>query len=384
MFKRLRKKFNRLDFYVKALLVTLPLTSALLIYLISIGAQDLIFSNWFISLISIPTFFANQLATPAYFGNLSDMIRNVKGWPKRNFELGGTVIGLCVGIAVGIGLSVMRVAVPLASSLYTVANLLFTFRQINIFAGLGNRIGRCADKNSRPLSEKMIVATAGLIGFTLGIVLFATCTASMISVVGITSFFSGGAAIPAWIAGIIFILSVASGLASSSDYAAKGVNFIRAQFISNNESVTETVKKRKFEYGGSLVGFILGLVISGIVIGFIITTNPLLLSGLVGVIAGMLIATTSAGIVGSIFSRIGRIIDGFSATPAFDYKKTDYKLSFAPLLSETESSSHGVKNELKHAKHFINDGLSNNANTNFHRLEERVGASATHDSLRFG
>lgn len=304
-------KINGLSFYVKALLLGIPISSGLLAYLLSQGAADLVFSDWFITLISVPTFFANQLASAAYAGTIVDMFHQFKEKPTRHRELAGTLLGVSAGIAVGIGLSCMHVAVPLASSLYAFANVLFTLRQINIFAGFGNRVGRCADKDSRPMSEKIIVASAGLLGLTLGIILFATCTASMISVVGITSFFSGGIAIPAWIAGIIFIISVSSGLASSADYASKAISFIQSAFSSKDKMVADTVKKKKCEYGGSLLGLTLGLMIGGTIIGAILITNPPLLAGVVGVIAGTLIVITAAGMIGSIGSRLGRIIDGF-------------------------------------------------------------------------
>lgn len=307
------KIFLRLDFYLKALIFTIPLSAALLIYLLSIGAGDFIFSDWFITLVSIPSFIANQLATPAYFGGIVDIVINSvkKTKPTKYKELTGTLLGLLLGISLGATLSALHFSVPLFSSLSAFAYVLFSFRQINIFAGLGNRLGRCADSNSRPVSEKAIILTTATIGVTLGIILFATCSAAAISVVGITSFFSGGAAIPVWIAGIIFILSLASSLASSADYTAKGFNFIRTQLGCADSEVCKTVEQRRFEYGGSCFGVTLGLIIGAIALTALIVSNPFTLTGVTGAIAGLLILTTAAGIIGSIFSRAGRLIDGF-------------------------------------------------------------------------
>lgn len=347
---RLGRFFNKikgLDYYLKALLIAIPFATILLIYLVSIGAADFIFSDWFVTLACIPTFFANQLSSAAYFGRTTDLITSFKRTVRKNRnELIGTLIGMACGIAVGIGLAAMHVFVPLTASLAGFATVLFTLRHMNIFAGLGNRVGRCTDKKSRPISEKVIVATCGLLGLTLGIVLFATCTAAMVSVVGITSFFSGGAAIPIWIAAIIFILAVSSGCASTADYISKGISFMRSFFIEEG-MVTETVRKRKFEYGGSLLGVGIGLAVGVIVVTALVATNPALLVGIVGVVAGGLIIVTTTGIIGSIFSRFGRLIDGFMKKPELEgddeeidpllikgfYKKHDHEPEDQPLVA---------------------------------------------------
>ncbi|OGT58784.1 MAG: hypothetical protein A3F43_02995 [Gammaproteobacteria bacterium RIFCSPHIGHO2_12_FULL_42_10] len=304
---------NVLQFYTKSLLIAAPLAIALLIYLLSIGAADLVFSDWFLMLASVPGFLAYQLSAAANFGRLVDLFKAFKKTLRENrHELIGTAIGVALGIAIGIGLAVMRIPVPLASSLYAFAGVLFTLRQISVFGGLGNRIGKCTDKNSRPLSEKVLVVSSTLMGLALGIALFSTFTASMVSVVGVTVFFSGGAAIPLWIAGAIFVLSVSSGCASSADYIAKSISFIRAQFIksSNKESmIKKTVELKPFEYGGALVGVSTGAIIGIIILGAIAVTNPVILGGLVGAVTAFLVLITCMSIVGSISSRTGRSVD---------------------------------------------------------------------------
>jgi hypothetical protein len=344
MLGRIWQKIKGLDYYLKALLIAMPLTGALLAYLLSIGAADLIFSDWFIHLLSIPTLIANQFSSAAYFGRITDLFSAFKTTLKRNKnELIFTLIGITAGICVGIGLALMNVTIPLSSSLYAFAGVLFTLRHMNIYASLGNRVGRCIDKNSRPFSEKVIVVTCGLLGLTLGIVLFATFTAAMVSVVGLTSFFSGGAAIPVWIAGIIFVLSVSSGFASTADYVSKSISFIRSQFMDENkvaatDKVTDTLrvfhtaKKRKYEYGGSLVGVLIGLVIGATIIGAILATNPALLAGLVGGVACALIIVTGIGIVGSVCSRIGRLIDGFKKD---EHESHGHKIEHISRLIDT-------------------------------------------------
>jgi hypothetical protein len=306
MFRRIWRKIKKFDFYPKALLITIPCSIALLAYLIGIDAADLIFSNWFVTLVSIPTFFANSLSSAAYFGRTSDLFASFKRtFEKNKLELLGTLLGMALGLTVGIGLALLHVTVPLSSSLYGFAAALFSLRYMNIFAGLGNRLGRCADKKSRPLSEKIIILAAGLVGLTLGLTLFAFGTAGMISIVGITSFFSGGAAIPAWIAGFVFVMSVASLSASCADYCAKGISFIRARSNKPDAAITAIVKERRNEYAGSLLGIAIGLTIGAIVIGaLILASNPIILSSLiVGIVASSLVIASTTNVFGSIFSR---------------------------------------------------------------------------------
>ena len=308
--KNIYLKFKKLDFYSKGVLLSIPLTAALLIYLLSIGAADLVFSEWFLNLISAPIFIASQLTTFAYIGRITDLFLHFRDKAFANKkEMIGTIAGFLFGIAVGVGLSVMQVPVPLLSSLGIFANILFVGRQINVFAGLGNRIGRSTDKGSRPLSERVLILTAAGAGLALGIILFATCTAAMITVIGITAFFSGGFAVPAWIAGIIFVLAVSSSLASTADYTAKGISFIRSYFIAEGD-VTRKVKDSRFEYGGSLLGVALGLIIGITIVSAIVILNPPLLAGIVGIVAGLLIVTTAAAVMGTITNHLGKIVDG--------------------------------------------------------------------------
>ena len=152
--KNILEKLRGLNFYVKSLLVIAPFSIALLIYLLSIGAPDLVFSDWFMMLASIPGFLAYQWSAAAYFGRLADLFKSFKRSFKKTFtknklEWLGTTLGVLLGIAVGAGLLIMNVPVPLESSLCAFAGVLFTLRQISVFGGLGNRVGRCADKDRK-------------------------------------------------------------------------------------------------------------------------------------------------------------------------------------------------------------------------------------------
>jgi hypothetical protein len=316
-----KRKKLRSDFYVIALFAALPFSCILFVYLASIGATEIFLSDWFLWLVSIPTFFAYQLSAAAYFGRIIDLGREIKNKIiNRKGEFTGTLFGIVLGIGFGVALAILT-PVPFASTLFAFAGILFTLRQISIFGGLGNRLGKCLDPRSRPLSEKWIVSGAVLIGLILSIALFATCTASMVSVVGVTFFFSGGTLIPVAVAGIIFILTMSSGFASAADYTAKSVSFLnylsylfKRKNISNHPekhpgSTINIVRGRPWEYGLAGAGVTLGLIIGIAIAITVIAPNPVLAGGVIGCIAGILIVLACISVFGSLLSRIGRAVD---------------------------------------------------------------------------
>lgn len=318
--KYIRAKFNGLDNYGRALLVGIPLTAALLAFLFSIGASELLMDQWIIDLICTPIFIANLLAIFAYSGRTVDMVKMLihpppPDKPKSKYELLFTVLGFGLGLAVGISLAYFCTVIPFVTVLNGFSYVLFAVRQVIIFTGLGNRLGRVVDKGSRPKIEKAFALAATLIGIAAGIVLVTTGTAGMITVVGITSFFSLGAAIPVWIASAIFVVTLASSLASTADYSAKAIDFIRAYTSKRKnfqEKYGEKIKTTKFhEYRGSITGITIGLIIGSVLVGVLAVSQPYLFAGIVGVVAAMLVITTCAGITGSICSRIGRFIDSY-------------------------------------------------------------------------
>jgi hypothetical protein len=151
--------------------------------------------------------------------------------------------------------------------------------------------------------------------------------ASMVSVVGVTFFFSGSALIPAGVATIIFMLTLASGFASAADYIGKSFSFLRyLSYLFKKKNMwdhskqsqgftIDFVRARPWEYGLAGCGMSLGLIIGIAIAVAVIAPNPAL-SGIVGVIAGMLVVLVCISIFGSLLSRLGRIVDGLRPQPS--------------------------------------------------------------------
>lgn len=348
------ERFKRYDNYRKAVVVALPFSAGLLLYLFSIGAEELFLSEWFISVISIPNFFAFQFGTAAYIGGLLDNYNN----NKRKQEVRGTLLGLILGLTLGIWLATIHFAVPFASTLLLGANILFLFRQMNIFAGLGNRIGRMMDKDSRPEIEKKIVGSSIAMSFMLGVILVATASAGAIGLAGVTTFIMAGSAIPIWLASALFVITLTSGIGSTADYIAKAVNFLKTQHNRDSKDKND-IKNNKFvndryhEYRGSLMGVSTGLIAGGITLSMLMITQPYLFVGPVGAVMGLLILTTAASLFGSTFSRMARLWDKLpekSQPPA--PSKSTYTKEVRVLISPTSprATNDKVLTKEQHAK----------------------------------
>lgn len=348
MIKNLLRLFSKLDYHVKGILLAIPFAIALLVSLVSLGAADLIFTDWFVTLISIPSFISSQLSAFGYFGRMTDLFRHLKKtFAKNKHEFIGNIFGFLTGIAIAISVAVTGIGIPLVATLGVFANIIFAGRQINTFAGLGSRLGKCADKDSRPLSEKIIVILSLIAGIIFGSILFLTFSASVVTVVGISAFFSGGAIFPVWLSGIIFVLTISSSMASAGDYFAKALNFIRSFFM-NPGHVTKQVANGRYDYGGALLGVCIGIVVGAIIIAAIAAFNPPILAGLVGIAAGALIVITSISVFGGICSLCGRIIDGIKRAPPGDYSALQSNEPDEPgLLKKTDKEMRPLSNRLK-------------------------------------
>lgn len=298
----------RLDWYRRLMILMIPISLVLFICVLALHPGDVIYPDWFIDLISIPVFFGNQLSGSGYLGRSIDaaLPKPIAGPAERT----GTWIGCILGLAAGIGFAIIREAVPYAKSLSVVADILFTLGTVAAFAGLGNRVGQCIDKKSRPASERKIVGVAGLIGLVASIVIAATMAASLVSIVGVTSFLTAGAAVPLWVCGIAFVCSFTSAFASSADYVAKTTSYFRSS-STTDEKIKDRVQDRFHEYRGAAVGISTGLIVSGIILGALLISQPYLLAGAAGVIAGIMVVMTCVSVLGGLFSRIGRLIDSY-------------------------------------------------------------------------
>lgn len=329
--------WKRLDWYRKMMMGIIPISFALLAYLLISCSGELLPSEWFFDIVAIPAFVGAQISGAGYVGRGIDAVAPVAGRSAAGkIERIGTLIGLVLGLAAAVTVAVICAVVPLAKPLGVIAEVLFALGSVGTFAGLGNRIGQCLDKNQdvdaggdvRPVSEKRAMGLAATLGLIAGVVLFATKIAFAVSVVGVTSFISGGAALPLWIAGAVFITSFTSSCASSADYTSKAVSFLRHATTTNNKTLNKTVSQRFHEYRGSLAGVSTGLIVAAIIIGAIMVSQPYLLAGFVGVVAAVMIVSTCVSVMGGLFSRMGRLYDTYKA-------KTPVPLA-QPLLTDQE------------------------------------------------
>lgn len=296
-------RLKAFDHYRRAALSSLPIVLALLMYLIM--GEDFLLSEWFLDLIFIPAFAGNLLSGSTYIARAIDLAPQRGGLKEKI----GTWLGIFIGIAIGITLTLLHDSIPFFSSLSGIANVVLTLGQISVFAGFGNRIGSTLDKSRLPNEQKAIGA-ASVIGIVLGLALFLTSSVGLVSIMGITSFATMGAAVPFWLSGILFVSTFSSSLASFADYSAKAVNFIKSK-ISQDETTNRRVNERFHEYRGSFSGVSAGLIIGSLIVVGLLVTQPQVFIGAFGLIAAALIITTSMSVLGGLCSRVGRLIDGF-------------------------------------------------------------------------
>jgi hypothetical protein len=297
----------------------LPVSLACLLYLLCtqhIG--DLFFSSeWFIDLMVLPNFFGAQMSGISYIGRTMDHA----GTSGTNWwERVGTRVGLGLGLAIGIALAVLKTVTPFVHPLGVVGDILFTLGTVGAFSGLGNRLGQFIDKGGRPASEKKAMGYAGLFGLAVGIALVAAKVALAVSVMGVTTLVTGGAALPLWIAGAAFVCTFSSTCASAADYVSKGATFIKSRSLNRVESNSEdelvktTVAGKFHEYRGALAGVSTGLIVGIVIVAAIAIAQPHILAGIVGLVAAAMIITSCVSVLGGLFSRVGRMIDAYQFT----------------------------------------------------------------------
>ena len=312
---------KRLDHYRKSVFAMLFIAPALLLYLILAHSSSLFLSEWFLDLITFPMFIGNLISGSTYIGRLFDFANKDFPTDHANPEKPGrkverilTITGFCIGLAVGIALSFLHFAIPFAATLYGAANAILVLNRISIFAGLGSRIGNCIDQ-ARPKNERKSTGLALIIGIAAGIGLWLGAHATMVSIATTTTLLTSGAALPFWIAGIIFVSTFSNSLAGFADYASKAYNFLTERDPAT--ALGKTIRHEKLhEYRGSFLGVSTGFLIGAVVVTLLVMSNPASFACVAGVAAAALVLATCVCVLGSLFSRVGRLIDGFKQSPA--------------------------------------------------------------------
>lgn len=307
------EKLKNLDHYRRSVLAMLPIAAALLLFLLLAHSSSLFLDSWFLDLITIPMFLSNMVSGSTYIGRLFDFVKD--DFPaNRTKERALTVVGVICGLAMGILLSLAHAPVPFAPVLCGFANVLFTFNRISVFAGLGARVGSVVD-SARPTNERYSLAAATIAGISVGIALFLTSSAALASIAGVTTILTGGAALPLWVGGFIFISTFSSGMGALADYASKAFNFAFER--DKQTPAGEWIRGGRFhEYRGSFVGASTGLVVATVVLAVFMVTQPYLLAGAAGFAAAVFLVATCVGLFGGVCSRVGRLWDGLQQQTA--------------------------------------------------------------------
>jgi hypothetical protein len=277
-------------YYKRSGYLGIAIAGALLVIYLALGytpflSDEFIASEWFLDLLPIPLFVSGIISSTTYIGKTCDLIAT-KNLKKSPYEKILTPLFLLLGISLGIGLSIVLTI----AKTFIVDTIVFTMNCISAIAGLGNRLGTIADnKNDRPVFEKSIMSIA--FGFAIvGVVL---------TLVGATSFFSGGALVPVWLSAFMYI----SNLVSTSDYSSKAMTQI-VPYQWKSEQQKSSVNNKKFEYRGATLGTFIGIATACIIIASIaIVTHG------IGLIPALVIFNMSISGLGGFFSRIGRLVD---------------------------------------------------------------------------
>lgn len=333
-------KWKRLDFYRKGMLFMLPLAAILLAFILISNPWDLLLSEWFLDILIVPTFLGTLVSSAGYLGRALDAVSVKPSAGKA--ERFGTCLGLAAGLLLGISLCFLRRTIPLVNTLHELAYIIFTLGNISSFAGLGNRIGSFIDDNDRPNCEKRAIATVSLIGLGVGLGLFFTNNAALVCIAGVTSFFTGGVALPVILCGIIFAVSFSGLCASCTDYFAKAGSYLRSGYIQDKQ-ISTNVKEKFHEYQGSTFGVATGLVVSAIIISALAITQPHLFVAGLALITTTIVVTACVSVLGGLFSRVGRILDARIAI------QKAQEIEMMPLASEKKSS----ENQLGSPSHKI-------------------------------
>lgn len=340
------ESIKKFDNFRWAALSVLPLSFALLIYLISIGALAIYGINpaWLVYLLRIPFLAGALLSGATYLGRVVDafttrpvadvsplspapdplsadtmltiadkvgpgfylstfMNHKIKvANPIRAGEKWGTLLGISAGIAVTVILPIVcDYAVPFGDALKGFAYAVFGLCNAGVFGGLGNRIGSCCIDKARLPNERAAIIISAVLGTIVGFALVFFLSSAVFSALTVTAFFTNGLILLPVVAKIILFTVQSGGItAAATDYVARSYNFLFKQ-------KDPVVQKRIHEYRGAAVGISLGLMITIGIFVALCLTQPVIPCFL---ILPVLLMAANFSIFGGLCSRIGRCIDG--------------------------------------------------------------------------
>jgi hypothetical protein len=316
---------KRLDYYTKFKLGIMPISLAAFLFYAITDPWEILFSDWFIDLIAIPGFFGSAISGAGYLGRTGDAMddqSNMGMWERI-----GTCVGVGLVLAIGIIFSAIKEALPITTG----TEVFGAIGLVNSASGLGNRLGQIRDPGGRPKSEKRAMGIAAILGLAAGIMAYLVIGAAAVTVAGVSTFLTCGAA--PILAGVIFATTFSSTCVSAADYASKAASYLDSAH-SHDPVVRNTVRERHNEYRNSFWGFSTGVAIAGCILLVLALTQPYVLAGAAGLMVAAMIVICCVSIFAGLCSRMGRLKDV--------YEKRKKMLAEIPVLPANEAKNDNV------------------------------------------
>ncbi|MES2141772.1 MAG: hypothetical protein V4471_02650 [Pseudomonadota bacterium] len=351
IFKKGKKKLIKFDNERLAIGLVSLLGLGLLLPLLIIE-PGLLEAEWFLDLLSIPAEYASFITGAAYIGRLVNILTarsfttenkeektKVKTFLSEEVVMGRqilvrekelTPVGMFLGMLLAIACIVLHVTVPFLNIFSYFAYILFILGYACSLGGLFNRLGSSVD-GTRLSQEKKAILFGAVFGcvfaFGLIIVLATTGTLPLIAVAGISKVFFDLFVLHKTLFTFIFIFSLTSVSTSFFDYFAKAICFLKYKYHLGvtDIAINERLESRYHEYCGAFWGATAGCLLAiGIVTGLILTSGLIAAPMAVGVTIFITFITCSS-MFSALFSRIGRVIDGFNRISVADEERKDKK-----------------------------------------------------------
>lgn len=339
--KKTKKILSKLD-NERLAIAAVSLVGLSLLFFLIIAAPELLESAWFLNILTVLAEYGSFIAGGAYIGrlfnlftarlvtenkkektNVTTLLNNevVMGRLIKNQEKELTPVGMLLGMVLAIICIVLHVTVPFLSVFSYFAYVLFILGYACTLGGLFNRLGSVMDDSRLPQEKKIILfgAIFGLLfALSLIAILAVTGTLPLVAVAGITKIFFDLFLLHKTLFTITFILSLTSLSTSFFDYFSKATCFLKYRFHlgAENEKLNACLKSRYHEYRGAFLGFVTGSLLAiGIITGLVLTGGVIAAPIAVG--TTLFLTTIICGsVISSLFSRIGRVIDGVNRASA--------------------------------------------------------------------
>ena len=339
-------------------------------------------SEWLIEISLNFLILSSIVSATGYFGKHIDNV--LTNFRKKRFKveneqskkirkiLQADAVGLLLGIITGISFSGFQIARHIAGDIAKMfwiigAGMVACFSMIaNIsnLAGLGNRIGRVINYFQKYANSKEKIWRGKQVNYILsiiaGILLGTVISAVTLGVVGITSAMTFGGALPVWVSGGLFAVSLISTCASACGYIGRCFDFALGQktimaTVDDKTNHAESLKNRVTKENiATLIGLSLGIVVAVTLLVCGAATMPLFGLGLPKLLAGIMILSTCLSAGGGLGNRIGHACDKIAENKVIE-KSTVVENTAATLGSENTTNnelslSHCAKRAEEHVQ----------------------------------